>query len=165
MCLIKWPLDITWQVVKSHARVIESKVVVDRVAVASRAAHTVRVLIGAGVCGLVRLVRMRGREKARGERRDHKRKRKRMIKLPRPLKPPVARGQMHFLGEKMKTKNTPKLCTPRENTKDNFSILVLVFFYWLVWFFSLGGWAAGLRSGRLTHNQLCPALDVNRNWT
>ena len=39
--------------VKWHARVIESKVGVDRVAVAPRAAPTVRAIIEAGVCGLV----------------------------------------------------------------------------------------------------------------
>ena len=156
MYRIKWPLDITWQVVKSHARVIESKVVVDRVAVASRAAHTVRVLIVPGVCGLVRLVRMRGRGRARGERRDHKRKRKEKddqpaptIKVPRraqPDAPPRRKNE--------NKKRTKALHTPRKHKRQLFDI---GFFYWLVWFFSLGGWAAGLRSGRLTHDQLCPA--------
>ena len=79
------------------------------------------------------------REGQRGkERPQEKKKRKRMTKLPRPLKFPVARSQMHPLGEKMKTENAPKLSTHRENTKDNFSIL----FFFIGWFGSFP-WAGG----------------------
>jgi hypothetical protein len=45
---------------------------------------------------------------------------------------------MHFLGEKMKTKDTPKLSTHRENTKDNFSILA----FFIGWF-GFFPWAGG----------------------
>ena len=94
------------------------------------------------------------REGQRGkERPQEKKKRKRMTKLPRPLKFPVARSQMHPLGEKMKTENAPKLSTHRENTKDNFSILVFLL-VGLVFFLGRVGRRPQIR---LTHNQLCPA--------
>ena len=61
-----------------------------------------------------------------------------MIKLPRSLKFPVARGQMHFLGEKMKTKNAPKLSTHREDKKDNFSTLAFLLVGWILFLGRVG---------------------------
>ena len=124
--------------VKSHARVIEPKVVVDRVAIAPRAAHTVRVLIGAGVCGLVRLVRMRGRGRARGQRRDQREKEKKKddqvaptIKVSRRARPDAFSRRKNENKERTKALHTPRK-HKRQLFDIGFFLLVgLVFLYWV----------------------------------
>ena len=75
-----------------------------------------------------------------------------------PWKSPVARGQMRFRCQRKNEnkKSTKASHTPRVHRKTTFRHLF--FFHGFVWFFFLGGWAANLRSGRLTHDQVCPAL-------
>ena len=102
------------------------------------------------------------KEKKRKEkkRKEKKRKRKRrkekddqvvpIIKASRRAQPDA------FSQKKTKAKNAPKPLTHQKNTQNDF--LTLVFLYWLVSFFVLGGWALGSKPLRLTHNQLCPAL-------
>ena len=119
---------------------IESKVVVDRVAVASRAAHTVRVLIVAGVCGLVRLVRMRGRGRARGERRDQREKEKKKddqvaptIKVSRRARPDASPRRKNE-----NKKRTKALHTPRKYKRRLFDIGSFV-----IGWFGFYPWAGG----------------------
>jgi len=85
-----------------------------------------------------------------------KRKRKRMTKLfwvqsfcYRDAEPNA------FSQKKVETKNAPKPLKHRENTQNDFSILV--FFIGWFGFFVLGGWVLGSKPIRLTRNQVCAA--------
>ena len=86
----------------------------------------------------------RGKRKRR-KRKRRKRKRKRMTKLfwvqsfcYRDAEPNA------FSQKKVETQNAPKHLKHRENTQNDFSILV--FFYWLVWFFCIGWVGFGLKT-------------------
>ena len=74
-------------------------------------------------------------------------------------------ANMRFRCQRKKwKKKAPKLPTHREYTEKQL-FGTCFFFHGFVWVFFLGGWAANLRSGRLTHDQVCPALiHVRSMW-
>ena len=116
------------------------------------------------VCRLVRLVRVCGRTRERGEREREEKEQEQGWSSCSDHKVSVTRSQLasqtHFL---LKNENRKRTKAPQTSRKHIKRLFDFGFIHWLVWFFVLGGWALGSKPWRLTHNQLCVAYTNYEN--